>query len=214
MIILYTIISREKHESLLNKYLPAFSQEDRQNILRYRRWQDAQLSLLGKLLLQYGLRTHYNIAKAETGILPNRKPYLKNHNVHFNISHSRELVVCAIAEYPLGIDIEFNDPKVSYHDFKFQMTGHEFQEIDSSDNKTKEFFTCWTRKEAVIKAHGAGMTIPLDTFEIIKDECSIEGERFFTRAVFIHEDYHSYVASSNHKIKDEVAIITYFEAEM
>jgi len=211
MIILYTFISKEKHEFLLDKYLPAFSQEAQQDILRYRRWQDAQLSLLGKVLLQYGLRTRYNISEAETGILPNKKPYLKGHHLHFNISHSKDLVVCAIAEYALGIDIEFNDPKVSYLDFKFQMTNYEFQEIDNSDNKTKGFFTYWTRKEAVIKAHGAGMMLPLDTFEVIKDECTIEGESFFTREIFIHEDYHSYIASSDQKIKEVSLIFKYFE---
>ncbi|PTT39474.1 4-phosphopantetheinyl transferase [Chryseobacterium sp. HMWF028] len=212
MIILYTFISEEKHESLLDKYLPAFSQEAKQDILRYRRWQDAQLSLLGKVLLQYGLKAYYNISEVEMGTLPNKKPYLKDHQLHFNISHSKDLVVCAIAEYPLGIDIEFNDPKVSYLDFKFQMTDKEFQEIHESEDKINGFFTYWTRKEAVIKAHGAGMMLPLDTFEVIKDKCMIEGERFFTREVFIHKDYHSYMASSDQKIKDAVLIFKHFEA--
>ncbi|RXM38554.1 4-phosphopantetheinyl transferase [Chryseobacterium sp. CH21] len=204
MIILYTFIHEEKHQSILDRYLPMFSQEVKQDIQRYRRWQDAQLSLLGKVLLQYGLKNYYNISEAEIGILPNKKPYLKGYDLHFNISHSKDLVVCAIAEYPLGIDVEFNDPKVSYLDFTFQMTTSEFQEIHESEDKIKSFFTYWTRKEAIIKAHGAGMMLPLDSFEIIKDECVIEGERFFTKEIFIHEAYHSYIASSHQNIKDSI----------
>ncbi|RQO39458.1 4-phosphopantetheinyl transferase [Chryseobacterium sp. KBW03] len=214
MIILYTFISEEKHESLLDKYLPAFSQEAKQDILRYSRWQDAQLSLLGKVLLQYGLRTYYNIPEAETGILPNKKPYLKDENLHFNISHSKDLVACAIAEYPLGIDVEFNNPKTSYLDFTFQMTAHEFQEMDTSEDKTASFFTYWTRKEAVIKAHGAGMMLPLDSFEIVNNECVIEDEKFFTKQIFIHEDYHSYIASSDPNIKDVIPFFKHFEEDI
>lgn len=214
MIILYTFISEEKHQSRLDRYLPAFSQEVNQNILRYRRWQDVQLSLLGKVLLQYGLKTYYNISEAEIGTLPNKKPYLKGLDLHFNISHSKDLVVCAFAEYPLGIDVEFNDPKTNYQDFEFQMTVNEFQEIENFGDKMKAFFTFWTRKEAVIKAHGAGMMLPLDSFEILHNECIIEEEKFFTKEIFIHEDYHGYIASSDQKIKDVNPLIKYFQEEV
>ncbi|WP_114819632.1 4'-phosphopantetheinyl transferase family protein [Chryseobacterium sp. KLBC 52] len=214
MIILYTFINETKHQPLLDRYLPAFSMEIRQDILRYRRWQDSQLSLLGKVLLQYGLKTYYNISEAEIGTLPNKKPYLKGLDLHFNISHSKDLVVCAIAEYPLGIDVEFNDPEMNYVDFEFQMTANEFKEIHDSEDKIKSFFMYWTRKEAVIKAHGAGMMLPLDSFEILHNECIIEDEKFFTREIFIHEDYHSYMASSDQKIKDITPLIKYFEIEI
>lgn len=214
MIILYTFISEEKHQSLLDRYLPLFSEHSKQDILRYRRWQDAQLSLLGKALLQYGLRTYYNISDVETGVLPNKKPYLKKHNLHFNISHSKELVACTIAEYPLGLDVEFNDPKVSYHDFTFQMTDKELQEIQDAEDKMKKFFSYWTRKEAVIKAHGAGMLLPLDSFEIINNECGIEGEKFFTKEILIHEDYSSYMASSDPEIKNVIPLFKHLKEDI
>ncbi|WP_336701911.1 4'-phosphopantetheinyl transferase family protein [Chryseobacterium indologenes] len=214
MIILYTFINETKHRSLLDRYLPAFSTEIRQDILRYRRWQDAQLSLLGKVLLQYGLKTYYNISELEIGTLPNKKPYLKGNDLHFNISHSKDLVACAIAEYPLGIDVEFNDQKISYQDFIFQMTDKELQEIQNSEDKMKQFFMYWTRKEAVIKAHGAGMMLPLDSFEVINNECHIVGEKFFTQEIFIHEEYHSCIASSNQKIKEVMPIIKCIEEDI
>lgn len=214
MIILYTFINETKHQPLLDRYLPFFSQEIKKDILRYRRWQDAQLSLLGKVLLQGGLKTYYNITEPEIGTLPNKKPYLKGCHLHFNISHSKDLVVCAFAEYPLGIDVEFNDPKTNYQDFEFQMTANEFQEIENFGDKMKAFFTFWTRKEAVIKAHGAGMMLPLDSFEILHNECIIEEEKFFTQEIFIHEDYHSFISSSDQKIKDIIPIIEHFEIEV
>jgi 4'-phosphopantetheinyl transferase len=214
MIILYAFISEERHESLLDRYLPVFSEDIKRDILRYKRWQDAQLSLLGKVLLLQGLKTYYNIPDVEIGVLPNKKPYLKGQKLHFNISHSQELVACAIAEYPLGIDIEYNDLKISYHDFTFQMTSNEIQEIQDAEDKMNGFFTYWTRKEAVIKAHGAGMMLPLDAFEVVNDECIIEDERFFIKEVFIHEDYHSYIASSDPDIKNIIPLFKHFEEDI
>lgn len=216
MIILYTFINETKHQPLLDRYLPFFSQEIKKDILRYRRWQDAQLSLLGKVLLQYGLKTYYNISDAETGIRPNKKPYLKglDLDLNFNISHSKNLVVCAIAEFPVGIDVEFFDTSINYLDFEFQMTNDEFEKIDRSEDRIKSFFRYWTAKEAVIKAHGDGMMIPLDSFEVSNNEALINGEKFFTREIFIHEDYHSFISSSDQKIKDVIPFIEHFEIEI
>lgn len=158
MTILYTFIDEERHQEILDQHLNLFSEDFKSKILKYRRWEDAQLSLLGRILLLDGLKTYYDITTVpEIYILSNKKPYLKGNPVHFNISHSRNMVVCAIAGFPLGIDVEFLDHTINYFDFQFQMTTGEFEEIHHSEDKTKSFFRYWTRKEAVIKAHGDGM---------------------------------------------------------
>ncbi len=207
MIILYTHIQAEKHQYLLDRYLHAFSEDLKKDILKYRRWQDAQLSLLGKVLLQHGLRTYYDIFETEISVAPNNKPYLKGDPVHFNISHSKDLVVCAIAEFPVGIDVEFVDTSINYLDFEFQMTSGEFERIHDSEDKIKSFFTYWTTKEAVIKAHGAGMMIPLDSFEILNNETDINGEKFFTKDIFIDKNYCSCIASSDMNMNNVVPFI-------
>lgn len=207
MVILYTRIHEEKHQDLLDQYLDIFSEDQKKDILKYRRWQDAQLSLLGKVLLQHGLRTYYDIFETEISVTPNNKPYLKGYPVHFNISHSKDLVVCVIAEFPVGIDVEFIDASISYQDFEFQMTPGEFEKIHGSEDKVKSFFTYWTAKEAVIKAHGAGMMIPLDSFEILNNETDINGEKFFTKDIFIDKNYCSCIASGDRNINNVVPFI-------
>ncbi|MDR2238615.1 MAG: 4'-phosphopantetheinyl transferase superfamily protein [Chryseobacterium sp.] len=203
MIVLYTFISEEKHQDLLDRYLSDFPEDFRLDILKYRRWQDAQLSLLGRVLLKHGLRSHYRIDVADVRRSADHKPYLKGQNLHFNISHSKDLVVCAIAEFPLGIDVEFIDKKISYLDFQFQMTMNEFSKIDRSEDQIRDFFGYWTQKESVMKAHGGGMMIPLDSFEIVNNECVIDGKKYFTKDIFIDENYQSCIASDHINFKNE-----------
>ncbi|MGU3374549.1 4'-phosphopantetheinyl transferase family protein [Chryseobacterium sp. M5A1_1a] len=204
MIILYTFINEEKHQSLLDKYVTTFSKDFERDILKYKRWQDAQLSLLGRVLLQHGLNTYYSIYDTQIEHLPNKKPYLKGHNLHFNISHSKDLVVCIIADFPVGIDVEFINDKINYLDFQFQMTPGEFQEIHHSEDKIKSFFVYWTRKEAVMKAHGGGMMIPLDSFEIVNNECIIDNEKFSTMEIFIDDNYQSCIASGENNLQNVI----------
>ncbi len=61
---------------------------------------------------------------------------------------------------------------VDIQDFKTQMSGDQWEAIVVSENRLEKFFTLWTQKEAVIKADGRGLAIPLN--EII-----MEGEKAF-----------------------------------
>ena len=82
-----------------------------QQILRkYRRWQDAHAYLYGKLLLKEAIsqlgfdHSLEFMQKTKYG-----KPYFKNNDFGFNISHSGEYIVCVIStdeKQNLGIDIE------------------------------------------------------------------------------------------------------------
>lgn len=213
MIILYTFIQEEKHQYLLDRYIKVFSEDLKNDILKYRRWQDAQLSLLGKVLLLHGLRTYYDIFETDIRVAGNKKPYLKGDPVHFNISHSKDMAACIIAEFPIGLDVEFADASINYLDFEFQMTPEEFRRIHQSQDKINSFFTYWTEKEAVIKAQGDGMMIPLDSFEILNHETVVNGERFFTKDIIIDENYCSCIASNDISLKNEVLFIEFFAIE-
>jgi 4'-phosphopantetheinyl transferase len=90
--------------------------------------------------------------------------------LHFNLSHSNGVALFAFArDYEIGVDIEkvrdiaemeqiaigFFSPK----EYRF------FRELP--ENMKKEaFFNCWTRKEAFIKAIGAGLSYPLNKFDV------------------------------------------------
>lgn len=210
MVILYAFIDEYKHKLLFDKYLNHFPGNFKNKILKYRRWQDAQLSLLGRILLEYGLNNYYHINEINIELSPDNKPFLKGQNIYFNISHSEKLVTCIIADFPIGIDVEFLNEKVNYIDFQSQFTAREFDEIHQADHKIKNLLKYWTRKEAVIKADGRGSKIPLQSFEFLNNECLINDRKFFVKEIFIHENYLGHIASVDVNILNEIIVFEEF----
>lgn len=197
MTVLYAFINKELHQPLMNRFLNGFPSDFKDKILKYRKWEDAQLSLLGRVLLKCGLKKYYDLDQFEIELSQNYKPFLKEKNIYFNISHSHHLVACAIADFPIGIDTERIDRSVNYLDFQYQMTAGEKNRIHNSEDQILDFFVYWAQKEAVLKAHGSGMMIPLDSFEICDGQCTLEGKKFFVTECRIDESYQSYTASEN-----------------
>ncbi|RUT69548.1 4-phosphopantetheinyl transferase [Flavobacterium cupreum] len=189
--IYYSYLSEGNHESLLRNHLPDFPENYQAKISRFRRWQDAQASVLGRILLFTGLKEAGFLGPADKELkyTSYHKPYFEDHPVQFNISHSGEIVVCALSdEGEIGIDIEIISD-ILIDDFKFQMTENEWERISTSTNTKNAFFEYWTQKEAVIKAHGHGLTIPLQSFEITDYSTIIQGEKFYLKEINIDKKY-------------------------
>jgi 4'-phosphopantetheinyl transferase len=171
--VLFSHIGEMLSSRAWDRYLLETPESVRKRISRYRRWEDRQAGLFGKLLLAEGLRLcgypaeHlWNIVWDASG-----RPFL-GCGIDFNISHSGAYVVCALCPAGrVGIDIE-EIRMVDIQDFKMQMSGDQWEAIMASENRLEKFFTLWTQKEAVIKADGRGLAIPLH--EII-----MEGEKAF-----------------------------------
>jgi 4'-phosphopantetheinyl transferase len=88
----------------------------------------------------------------------NKKPYLVSESgeiMHYNLSHSGDWIVLAIAQLSVGADVEFIDPAFPFLDIlEDNFSKEEGNYIGTS---TEKFFTLWTRKEAILKATGQGL---------------------------------------------------------
>lgn len=98
-------------------------------------------SVLGYKLVDYVAKKVYKIENHNI-IKNNNKPEFENSNIHFNISHSNQIIIVAFDKYPLGIDIEFMKER------DFEKLGQHYN-LNTS-NKT-EFYKKWTQLEAEIK---------------------------------------------------------------
>ncbi|HEX8014414.1 MAG TPA: 4'-phosphopantetheinyl transferase superfamily protein [Flavobacterium sp.] len=190
-------MSEENHERLLENNLSEFSVDFQNKIRRYKRWQDAQLSLLGRVLLFMGVEEIFGNSPKDRMIKNTKynKPYFESNLVKFNISHSGEIVVCALCDKDeVGIDIE-KISDIEINNFKLQMTKKEWKNIIFSYDKKEAFFDYWTQKESVIKAHGHGLTIPLTSFEIFENTTEINDEKYILKEIKINEKYKCYISS-------------------
>ena len=90
--------------------------------------------------------------------------------MQFNISHSGDLVLIAIAKgRAVGVDVEkiradLDSDSIAARFF----SANECKELASlaGPERCQAFFTCWTRKEAYLKARGVGLSLPLDRFDV------------------------------------------------
>lgn len=198
--ILYSSIKEFDHKRLIDSFLPGFCLGYQKKIMNYRRWQDAQLSLLGRVLLIKGMKAlNYKFNESHMKYTKYNKPYLSESDIKFNISHSGDVVICALTLLgDIGIDIEKIAP-IKITDFKSHMTTNEWQLMCDSNNVEDSFFNFWTQKEAVIKAHGKGLSIPLKSFEIQNNKTMIARENFFLKEIKIKDGYKCHLALKKHE---------------
>ncbi|MCK5838739.1 MAG: 4'-phosphopantetheinyl transferase superfamily protein [Bacteroidales bacterium] len=157
-----------------DEYLTMLPAKAKQRVLQYTRAEDLQRSLFGELLVRRMISKKLNIHPREIEIVfsSKGKPMLKGKSdLHFNLSHSGHWVVCAIANKPVGIDVEMIQAgklKIAKRFF----TETEINDLRSKDDKKQlhYFFDLWTLKESYLKVLGKGLTLALNSFSVVNEE--------------------------------------------
>ncbi len=172
MIILMINSKQLMEEELFLKLLTLIEERYQKKILRYHFWEDRQRSLLGHLLSRYAIMQQYHLNNDDIKVVENAygKPHIKGYReIHYNISHSGDWVVCALSQSVIGIDIQ------KIEGMKFSIVENCFTEDERkyllSLGETQQltaFYDIWTLKEAYVKAIGKGLSHPLNEFSILK----------------------------------------------
>lgn len=141
----------------LSIYMNLLPIDLQKEINRYRKWEDRQNGLIGKLFIYLGfwllrgeILDFNRLLKDEYG-----KPYIAESQIHFNISHTSTIVICLITDsQAVGVDIE-GVKQIHLEDFTAYFTPEEFSAIKQWGES--RFYQYWTVKEAVIKLIGRGI---------------------------------------------------------
>lgn len=132
------------------------------------RWSMARAGLR-KVLGEYCGTAAENLRFA-TG--PNGKPFFADtrSDVHFNLSHSANLALVAVTGAgALGVDLEYQRPIPDWRRVARRFfSSRENEQLASLEecDRVGAFYRCWTRKEALIKATGEGLSARLDDFDV------------------------------------------------
>lgn len=95
------------------------------------------------------------------------KPYLSGHEeIYISISHSGGLAACAVADSPVGVDLEERKERPGQARIlrKFHVGEREWLEVQPEKEQTEAFYDLWVRKESFLKAAGEGLRLRLDSF--------------------------------------------------
>lgn len=97
---------------------------------------------------------------------PHGRPRVPGADLMLSISHSGELIgVAATDGTPVGLDVETAKRRADSSLIEYALSPAEQKVLEglSEDERATAFFTYWTRKEAVMKATGKGLKIPLQS---------------------------------------------------
>ena len=164
------------HSSELNRLQNTLSPDELDRAARFHFVKDRQHFIAGRGILRDILARYLDRPPAELhfSYSSHGKPSLAHHHnpdsLRFNLSHSDSLALYAVARLrDVGIDIERIEPKFAEDGIaeKF-FSRNEVTKLRSlpPSARSQAFFNCWTRKEAYVKARGAGLQIALDSFEV------------------------------------------------
>lgn len=149
----------------LEKAIKKVSKKRRKKVSKYRFLKDKKLSCGAQLLLNKML-SEEDISSPEYDEDYYHKPYIINHDIEFNISHSKEIVACALSNKNVGIDIEYVDKNIDLNIAKHYFYDEEYEKITKSSDKEDEFFKYWVLKESFMKYTSLGFNLELNEFNI------------------------------------------------
>ena len=129
----------------------------------------------------------------------NGKPYLVDFpEVHFNLSHSGERVMCVISPFEVGCDVEIikgDRGKLAERFFKSEESAW-IKHFETLEAQSEAFYRLWTLKECYMKVTGRGLSLMPDMFALHMDELENvtlfhEGKRpeYSFREIDLHDGY-------------------------
>lgn len=211
-----------------SRLLQFVGEDKKYRIQRFWNWMDAHRVLYADLLIRHLIIVKTGNFNENISFETNAfsKPFVNTEkDFFFNLSHSGNWVVCAIAKQPVGIDIEQIKP-VGPEVMLDVLSPQEYDEIIQLEESQKlsSFFSIWTIKETYLKAVGKGLeshmnvihTKKLKNGKIVLSSHGKIQKNIFFRTYALDKDYRMAVCAVKDGfpesviIKDTNVITTFF----
>ncbi|MBS1799373.1 MAG: 4'-phosphopantetheinyl transferase superfamily protein [Acidobacteria bacterium] len=165
----------EGNDSLMAAAMPFLTLEEQERAERRRAGRVREEFVVARACLRLLLGSALDIEPP--GVLLTEGLYGKpavfqdRRSISFNVTHSRGMILIALSRSgDVGIDIERIDSSLDIMEVA-ESAFHpdevaSLRSIDSPETKRLAFYRCWTQKEAIIKADGRGLSLPLTCFKV------------------------------------------------
>lgn len=151
-------------------YYSLMSEEKKRRVDRFRFKDDKKRTVVGEMLARQAISEWCGVSEESIvfEIAEHGKPYAKDLDIEFNISHSADMVVCAVDDNPVGVDIEkiravdLNTAKRIFSEEEIRYIFECIPDVEDynhylNDAVLQRFFELWTKIEAYGKLVGMGV---------------------------------------------------------
>lgn len=188
------MLDKEINFSVYLPLLRLLSQEKINRISRFCFDVDKKLSVVSDLFVRYLICSTLYKKNEELIFATDNygKPYIEGvQDFYYNISHTQNAIAVATSKIPVGVDIE----RIQVFDNRIVerfFSQNEAKYIKSSiENQKDRFCEIWTKKEAYVKWLGKGLSVPLNSFDVL------DGNLPCLFRTFVKEDYRISVCGEN-----------------
>ncbi len=149
----------ESAKSLVAELFPLVPPKRRKEAIRYKSAVRQFMSLKSFCILQ----DLFGVKLPDWECDERGKPYyaegvIASEMKYFSLSHCKNAIAVVVSDEPIGVDIESTDRQISDSLLTYTMSDDEVEYIKGSVNEKERFIALWTKKEAVLKLIGTGIT--------------------------------------------------------
>ncbi len=166
--LIYNINALTNEEN--QKCFSLMTEEKQNKVSQYKDIERRKCSVAGEMLVKTYIGNILSVVPEALKILTdeNGKPYIKDCDIHFNISHCEDTLACAFSDSPIGIDIEkirpislsiakrFFSPKEQEYIWGYIPNEVDFKYCENLEI-LERFYRIYTIKEAICKKSGIGI---------------------------------------------------------
>jgi len=177
-----------------NIYGSHLSQNEVEKAFRFVQKTDSERYIVAKYTLRKILSAFLLVPAVEISFhkAENKKPYVNG--IEFNVTHSKNYILIGVSSSKIGIDIEHID-----HDFTYDLIASsnfspEELKLLNQDNSSLNFYSIWTRKEAILKASGEGLTDDMTELNSLSSIITRKQAKYRLRSFKIDKEYTGCIA--------------------
>ena len=155
----YKININDVQDAEFDTFFAITDSKKRARISRYKHMKDRKLSVCAEMLAKKAIADIFSVSPYDVELSAdvNGKPFCRNFKIELSLAHSGDYAVCTVSDAPVGIDVQKIVPYNPKTAGKV-CSDAELEAIELSSDKAAEFIKLWTKKEAVLKMRGTGIT--------------------------------------------------------